>query len=212
MAFESQIEQYKGLPFSKRLMVMAFVGVLLPFYILYSEYDVVMQDITMATEQRNLAEQKLTAAKAKQAQLPQKLKELEAARAELAMKSSAVSAVFDMDEILRKTAGSAKDNGINIESFKPGIASEEGVKVRYYKQEIDISVSGKFVDVTRFLDSLLNLGPLIYLIGINYQQIMLGSAVGQPAAVSIDRADLARERTAVRVSAKMLVFKKVTVN
>lgn len=210
MAFENEIEQYKALPLARRLVFMALIGLIMPAYVFYDENERVAAEITQANLQKSSAEAKLTDAQQKKALLPAKLKELENAKTMLATASNSFASSYDVDEILRKTAGAARDNGVELEAFRPEAPVEAGGLVKYSKQDISISLRGRFVEVTRFLDSLLNLGPLIYLSDINYSQFFkpdahLGGAVS-------DKIEDAKERTIIKVSAKMLVFRKVTVN
>ncbi len=210
MAFEEQKEQYKALPLAKRLFLMAIVGAILPGYVYYDESELLTSEIAQVESQKVTAETKLAEAQQKKAQLPTKLKELESAKTDLATLSSTFATSYDVDEILRKTAGSARDNGVELESFKPEPAVESGGLVKYSRQDIAIVLHGKFVETTRFLDSLLNLGPLIYLSGINYSQFLKTPTLeGQLVA---DKVEDAKERTMVRVNAKLMVFRKVLVD
>lgn len=204
MAFEEQIEKYQQIEIRKRLAIVAALACGYPGYVYYERNPIIDTQIQEAETTLATAKAKFEETDGKAKSLPTTIAQLKDLRTNLEENKKKVSEPVDIDEILRKVATAGRDSESVLEIFTPKEPEEFGNKVRYVKQEIELKFSGKFSQATRFLDNLLNLGPLTYVTGVNYA---VASKGGGPFTGAVDY----RERLMVNGNAKLFVFKKVEV-
>jgi Tfp pilus assembly protein PilO len=204
MAFEEQLEKYQKIEIKKRLAIAAVLGCLYPVYIYVEQSDVMDQKIGEAQATREAARAKFEETDSKAKSLPGSIAQLKVLKSNLEDTKKKVSEPVDIDEILRRVATAGRDSETTLDVFTPKEPVETGTRVRYVKQEVDLKFTGKFSQVTRFLDQLLNLGPLTYVTDITYLSANKGGSNFQNA---FDY----RERLIINATAKLFVFKKVEV-
>jgi Tfp pilus assembly protein PilO len=209
MAMEEQIEKYKQLKLSQRLAIAALIAILYPAYSYYEQSEPVQAAMDQAQTALDTETSKLSATEAKLKDLPAKLEQLSKLRTELSDNRQRISGSVEIDEILRKTATASRDAGARLDSFLPQASFEAGNRIKYSKQAIELSFQGKFAEVTRFIDNILNLGPLTYVTDIVYEATVKPVLTTQRDGV--EPPEIARQRIEIKATAKMFVFKKIDV-
>ncbi len=205
MAFEEHIEKYQQIEIRKRLAIVAVLACAYPGYMYYEKNTILDQQIVEAESALVAAKAKFDDTDNKAKSLPTTIKQLKELKSTLEDSKKKVSQPVEIDDILRKVATAGRDAEAVLEIFTPKPPDEMGGRIRYIKQEVELKFSGKFSQVTRFLDNLLNLGPLTYVTGVTY-------AVAAKGGGAFSGAFDYRERLIVNGGAKLYVFKKVEVS
>jgi Tfp pilus assembly protein PilO len=166
------------LPLPGRLLAAFILGILPGFYIYLDQVDSVQMELNDEKSKLEGLEVKFEKERARRSKLPELENKLAFTDQQLKESSKRLPDDFRMNEVLQEAGSVARDVGVELQEFDPGLPQAAGEAFRYMELPIQLSVTGKFTQIATFYDRLVSTEKMVHIKNI---KLMPKKAEGEGA-------------------------------
>lgn len=208
MALEDVVERIKLVKQSKRIAVVVAVGIGIPGFHFYEEYNLKVPMVQSARAELSQAENEFNLAKTNLASLPDLEKRLEFTQEQLVLAQRQLPEDFRIEQILELVAESAAQSGVNVTNFAPKEAILDEKTTDFLRKRVNVEIRGDFLQLAAFVDRVAHLETLLHIENMNIEVLAIEedeSSANQEAAPEVavqsvrSREDQLRDRDLVGV-------------
>ena len=208
---EELLEKLKHSPNLLKAALVVLIGAGYNVHSFVFDTPALEEQLTQAKSTRDLAKSRYTAAKSDAEKLFKLEVALKTIREQLDRAKKYLPDSIHMDEILHTTARFCKRYQVSLDEFTPQPEEPSTNEARYTVKPISIGLTGRFVDIARFFDSMVHLQTIVHV-----RNILLEKAEGENKEDEVvdlfrltpeQRQRFAERNTKVKATADILLHK-----
>ena len=170
MNFDELIERYKMLPLWGRLLALAILGMMPGAYTVWDEQEGLDERLQASQAEEATVKQDFEKKVAQKGDLPRLEEKKAFTQEQLEKAKKMLPDGYKIEEILRRVAVIAKESGVTLLRFDPGVESVvPPTENHYYQLPIAAAVSGQFNQVAGFFDRILHLEGTVFVRNISFR-------------------------------------------
>lgn len=201
MDTEELKSRYKAFPIWGRLLGVALLGLLPAAYTWYDEGDALEARLVEAQGAETAARAEFETNRAKKQNMPKLEEQLEFTDTQLKKARLKLPDSFLIEDVLEKVGAIAKETGVKIVLFKPGVEARAGGDFKYVEKPIATELRGKFAQLMAFFDRVVHLEATIFIRNIELTPF----SDAKPDGEEVRAQRLSAFETARRARADLLV-------
>lgn len=205
------IEKLKHASAATKVLIVLALGGAYNVYSYINDTPALEAQLSQVKQERDLAKRRYNKAKSDAESLYKLDAALKAIREKLSQAKTYLPDTIHIDEILHTTARFCKRYQVNLDGFSPKPEEPSNDDARYVVKPIALSLTGRFVDIARFFDSIVHLKSIVHL-----RDIVLEKSEGDNKNGEVldlfrltpeQRQRYAERNTKVKATADLLLFK-----
>ena len=215
MNFDEFKTKYRAYPRKKRLLILAFVFILLPVLLSLDLASSLVEQKEESFQDRNVQKNLNNKARDKKRKLPMMEEKLVGVEKEMFEISKLLPSELNIDIALQKTNRIARKLYLSIHSFDPGLPAIVGDAFKYVEQPIKVKIKSSYTQVMLFFDALLHQDLLVNVRNIEMMVSKIDAFEYKSKKTTIkhlgeEKELMARENTNIEASFDLIVFRSLT--
>ncbi|MDA9951227.1 type 4a pilus biogenesis protein PilO [Oligoflexaceae bacterium] len=206
------IEKIKTAPLALKIGMVLILGTSFSVYSFFTDTPELEQKLVNSQGTRNIALATYTKAKEDTEKLIKLEVTLKTIREQLEKAKKYLPDKIEMDEVLHTAARFCSRYKVSLEEFTPLSEEQSKSEARYGIKPVSVKLKGRFVDITRFFDSVVHLEKIVHLrnVTLTKSQQEEGENSGDIDLFRMtpeQRQRYAERNTKVEATADLLLFK-----
>lgn len=207
------IEKLKAAPNTVKFGLAILLGIGYNVYSLSVDMPALEEKIIQAEQERENAKSLYSRAKSDAEKLYKLEVALKTIREQLEKAKKYLPDTIHIDEILHTTARFCKRYSVSLDNFAPQAEEPSQSEARYSIKPISITLSGRFVDIARFFDSMVHLQSIVHVRNVNLEKSTEANEEQRDNAVDLfrltpeQRQKYSEQNTRVKATADLLLFR-----
>lgn len=207
------LDKLKAAPNTVKFGLAVLLGVGYNVYSLSIDLPALEERIVQAEQEKENAKSLYTKAKSDAEMLYKLEVALKTIREQLEKAKKYLPDTIHIDEILHTTARFCKRYSVSLDSFAPQAEEPSQSDARYAVKPVSITLSGRFVDIARFFDSMVHLQSIVHVRNVTLEKSTEEVDGQRENAVDLfrltpeQRQKYSEQNTKVKATADLLLFR-----